>query len=121
MAYNISVAMPAEQWEERWRWVRNGYELLRDKGIPQNPHSIMLYRSLAWIFQHKIGGVSDDCHKHYKRELAFAMRSMLVERGRKEPLNQQDFLDMTNAPQTLRQVLQDPDVSKLVDVLRQAD
>lgn len=121
MAYNISVAMPAEQWEERWRWVRNGYELLRDKGIPQNPHSIILYRSLAWIFQHKIGGVSDDCHKHYKRELALAMRSVLMELGREEPLSQQDFLDMKNAPQTLRQALQDPGVSKLVTGLRQAD
>ena len=70
MAYNISVAIPASQWEERWRWVRNGYELLRDKGIEKNPHSILLYRSLAWIYQHKIGGVTDDCHKHYKRELA---------------------------------------------------
>jgi len=37
MAYNISVAIPASQPEERFRWVRNGYELLRDKGIPLNP------------------------------------------------------------------------------------
>ena len=47
MAYNISVAMPASQWQERWKWVRNGYELLRDKGIEKNPDSIILYRSLA--------------------------------------------------------------------------
>ncbi|MHC4759463.1 MAG: hypothetical protein ACYTE8_12475, partial [Planctomycetota bacterium] len=40
MAYNISVAIPASQPSERWRWVKNGYELLRDKGIPQNPKSI---------------------------------------------------------------------------------
>ena len=39
MAYNISVAIPASQPEQRWRWVRNGYELLRDKGIPTNPSS----------------------------------------------------------------------------------
>ncbi|NLH16476.1 MAG: hypothetical protein GX455_07855, partial [Phycisphaerae bacterium] len=39
MAYNISVAVPNTQWEERWRWVRNGYELLRDKAIPLNPKS----------------------------------------------------------------------------------
>ena len=37
MAYNISVAMPATQPQDRWRWVRNGYELLRDRGIPMNP------------------------------------------------------------------------------------
>src|SRR5210317_127588 len=33
MAYNISVAIPNTQPEERWRWVQNGYELLRDKAI----------------------------------------------------------------------------------------
>ena len=37
MAYNISVTCKAP--EERWRWVRNGYELLRDKAIPLNPNS----------------------------------------------------------------------------------
>ena len=31
MAYNISVTQKSA--EERWRWVRNGYELIRDKGI----------------------------------------------------------------------------------------
>ncbi|MBE3144398.1 MAG: hypothetical protein IMZ61_10810, partial [Planctomycetes bacterium] len=44
MAYNISVAIPAEQPDQRWQWVKNGYELLRDKGIPLNPKSISLYR-----------------------------------------------------------------------------
>lgn len=77
MAYNISVAIPNTQPEERWRWVRNGYELLRDRGIELNPHSIILYRSLAWIFQHKIGGITDDSHWYYKRELALSMRSVL--------------------------------------------
>ena len=47
MAYNISVAIPNTQCDERWRWVRNGYELLRDRGIPLNPNDIYLYRSLA--------------------------------------------------------------------------
>ena len=43
MAYNISVAIPASQPDQRWQWVRNGYELLRDEGIPTNPKSIQLY------------------------------------------------------------------------------
>ena len=50
MAYNISVAIPNTQPEERWRWVKNGYELLRDRAIELNPKSILLYRSLSWIF-----------------------------------------------------------------------
>ena len=61
---------PATQPEQRWRWVKNGYELLRDKGIPLNPKSIPLYRELARIFQHKIGGVSDDAHEYYKLQFA---------------------------------------------------
>jgi len=67
-AYNISVTMTRP--EDRWRWVRNGFELLRDRGIPLNPRSIALYRQLAWIFEHKIGGMTDDFHWYYKVELA---------------------------------------------------
>ena len=77
MAYNISVCLPATQPEERWQWVKNGYELLRDQGIPLNPKSILLYRELARIFQHKIGGVTDDAHRYYKLQLALAMEPLL--------------------------------------------
>jgi hypothetical protein len=77
MAYNISVAIPATQPEQRWRWVKNGYELLRDEGIPLNPKSSQLYRELARIFQHKMGGVSDDAHKYYKLQLAEALGPLL--------------------------------------------
>lgn len=70
MAYNISVAIPATQPEQRWRWVKNGYELLRDEGIPLNPKLIQLYRELSQIFQHKLGGVSDDAHEYYKLQFA---------------------------------------------------
>ncbi len=56
MAYNISVAIPETQPDERWRWVRNGYELLRDQGIEINPKSVLLHRQLGFIFQHKITG-----------------------------------------------------------------
>ncbi|MHC5118827.1 MAG: hypothetical protein ACYSOH_02260 [Planctomycetota bacterium] len=92
MAYNISVAIPNTQPEERWRWVRNGYELLRDRAIELNPKSIILYRSLAWIFQHKIGGVTDDVHWYYKRELALSMRSVLGD----DPSN--DYFQSLTAP-----------------------
>lgn len=77
MAYNISVAIPTTQPDQRWLWVRNGYELLRDKGIRWNPKSLELYRELARIFQHKIGGIADDAHKYYKIQLALAMEPLL--------------------------------------------
>ena len=115
MAYNISVAMPASQWQERWKWVRNGYELLRDKGIKHNPNSIDLYRSLAWIFQHKIAGVTDDCHKHYKREIALSMRQLLY------PMTNEHFRMLQESPRDLDTILADPDVAAFVDRLIEAD
>jgi len=115
MAYNISVAIPATRWQERWRWVKNGYELLRDKGIEKNPHSIILYRSLAWIFQHKIGGVTDDCHKHYKRELALSMRSLLG------PQTNEYFQALTATGKKFSDVAADPAVSEFIKALKSAD
>jgi hypothetical protein len=116
MAYNISVAVPNTQWEERWRWVRSGYELLRDKAIPLNPKSILLYRSMAWIFQHKMGGVADDCHRHYKRELALAMRALLG-----DPETNDMFEKLNAAPSELAERLKDPGVAAFVAKLRAAD
>jgi len=77
MAYNISVTIPKTQPDQRWHWVKNGYELLRDKGIYSNPRDIQLYHELARIFQHKIGSVSDDAHKYYKLQMAMEMKPLL--------------------------------------------
>jgi len=77
MAYNISVATHTQR--ERWMWVRNGIELLREKGIPLNPTSAPLYRQLAWIFLHKVGQFSDDMHWYYKRQLALEWQQILGE------------------------------------------
>ncbi|MHC4205734.1 MAG: hypothetical protein ACYSTT_13855, partial [Planctomycetota bacterium] len=78
MSYNISVAIPATQPDQRWRWVRNGYELLRDEAIDKYKlNNITLYRELARIFQHKVGGVSDDAHKYYKLQLAMSLEPLL--------------------------------------------
>ena len=116
MAYNISVAIPNTQPEERWRWVRNGYELLRDRAIPLNPRSILLYRSLAWIFQHKIGDISDDCHRFYKKEIASAIRAVLGDRP-----DHALFDRLAAAPRTLDGVLADPKVAQFIAELQQAD
>lgn len=115
MAYNISVAMPASQWQERWKWVRNGYELLRDKGIKHNPNSIDLYRSLAWIFLHKIAGTTDDCHKHYKREIALSMRRLLY------PMTNEHFQAMQESPKDLDTLLKDPQIALFVERLIETD
>jgi hypothetical protein len=115
MAYNISVAMPNTQPQERWRWVKNGYELLRDKGIPVNPRSIGLYRSLAWIFHHKIGGITDDASKFYKLQLYWAMEPLVGD------ATNETFAAMAKAPASLAELTQDEAVAKLVADLRLAE
>lgn len=115
MAYNISVAMPASQPQDRWRWVRNGYELLRDKGIPKNPKSISLYRSLAWIFQHKMGSISDDAHRYYKLQLANEMQPLLGD------TSYEYFQALAQAPTKLSEILAKPEVAKFISDLKSAD
>ena len=75
IAYNVSVMMP--QPEDRWRWVRSGIELLRDEGLRYNPGDARIYRELGWMFQQKIGGVTDTAHLYYKKQWASDMRPFL--------------------------------------------
>jgi hypothetical protein len=120
MAYNISVAIPESQPEQRWHWVKNGYELLRDKGIEQNPKSIGLYQQISMIFQHKIGAVSDDAHKYYKIQLALAMQPLL-ESGDLNAQSHEFFEELKNAPTQWKQIGSDPNYTTLIDELQKAD
>ena len=115
MAYNISVAIPASQPQERWRWVKNGYELLRDHGIVLNPKSIGLYRELARIFQDKIGSVRDDVHKYYKLQLATGMEPLLG------PADNQYFKALAEAPTDWQQIIKDANVVPIITALKSAD
>ncbi|MBI3881271.1 MAG: hypothetical protein HY301_14555 [Verrucomicrobia bacterium] len=75
MVYNISVKFqdPAD----RWRWVLRGIELLRDEAVPLNPKDGLLYRELAWFYQHKIGYYLDDAHNYYKQQWVNEMSRVL--------------------------------------------
>ena len=115
MAYNISVTIPATRPDQRWRWVKNGYELLRDKGIEKNPRSILLYRELARTFQHKIGGISDDAHRYYKLQLALAMEPLVGSQ------NNQYFKALAEAPTDWLEIIKDADVLPLIKALKSAD
>ncbi|MEY2407578.1 MAG: hypothetical protein QOF48_248 [Verrucomicrobiota bacterium] len=75
MAYNISVKFRDPY--DRWRWVQRGIELLRDDGLRFNPKEALIYRELAWFYQHKIGQNLDDAHLFYKFELAHEMQRVL--------------------------------------------
>jgi hypothetical protein len=95
--------------------VKNGYELLRDQGIELNPRSILLYRQLAFIFQHKIGAVSDDAHKYYKLQLAEMMEPLLG------PADDAYFEALTKAPTSWEHIMADANIAVLVDRLASAD
>ena len=81
MAYNISVKFTAP--EDRWRWVRHGIELLRDDALRYNPDEALIYRELAWFFQHKMGANLDDAHFYYKTAWAIEMDKALNPARRK--------------------------------------
>ncbi len=116
MAYNISVAIPPTQPDQRWRWVKNGYELLRDEAITKYKlNNLEIYRELARIFYHKIGGISDDVHKYYKLQLAAAMTPLLG------PADNNYFDALAEAPTSLEQIIGDPNVAAFVNALKAAD
>ena len=115
MAYNISVAMPNTQPQERWRWVKNGIELLRDQAIVKNPNNILLYRSLGWIFFHKMGGVSDDAHKYYRLQLALAMKPLL------DPQTNESYEKLAVAAADWASLVADLAVAKLAEDFEKAD
>ena len=75
MAYNISIKFKDPN--ERWLWVLRGIELLRDRGLLYNPKEALIYRELAWFYQHKIGANLDDGHDFYKHMVAEEMDKAL--------------------------------------------
>jgi len=116
MAYNISVTIPATQPEQRWRWVKNGYELIRDQAIDKYKlKNITLYREIGRIFQHKIGGVSDDANKYYKLQLALALQPLLGS------ADTQYFDAIADTPTTWREIAGDPNFTDLIEALKSAD
>jgi len=80
MAYNISVKF--KDFADRWRWVSQGIELLRDDGLRYNPDETLIYRELAWFFQHKMGQNLDDANMYYKQQWANEMAKVF---GKKKP------------------------------------
>jgi hypothetical protein len=89
MAYNISVTF--NDFEDRWRWVRRGIELIRDEAQVYNPKDPELFKELSWIYLHKLGQDMDDANRYYKTQLALFMTDLLGE----PPV---DWVGLTQAP-----------------------
>lgn len=78
-AFNMSwnIAAMGRTPDERYNWVNNGIALLRDRGIPLNPKSLMLYKQLAWTYFSKIGTDLDEYNQYYKQRLAAEFQHLL--------------------------------------------
>jgi hypothetical protein len=72
MAFNISVKF--KDFSDRWRWLNNGIELLRDRALRYNPDDVPIHRELAWFFQFKMGDYLDDANVVYKQRWAESMK-----------------------------------------------
>ncbi|MFM1833698.1 MAG: hypothetical protein RLZZ461_2014, partial [Planctomycetota bacterium] len=119
MAYNISVLTNTP--EERWDWVRAGVDLVRNEGLRYNPNDVVLHKELAFWFAHKMDGVSDDAHLHYKREHAKEWEYLLGP----EPYEHEDRIawikEIADAPETLEEAeVRVPGTQAIVDDLAAA-
>jgi hypothetical protein len=115
MSYNISVKF--KDFADRWRWVENGIELLRDRGLKYNPNEILIYRELAWNFQHKMGANLDDANMFYKQEWAKEMTPFFGANGTnyENLISPQNANDRTNAFLLREKYKLDPAFIKKVD------
>jgi hypothetical protein len=108
LAYNISVT--CSNHEDRWRWVNEGISLIRDKALVYNPEDPVLYKELAWIFQHKLGNVLDDANLLYKNRLGMQITNILAtgtpdwEALAAAPKNREEFLKLYPADHRLWQI-----------------
>jgi len=116
MSYNISVTMPNPP--ERWNWVMAGISLLRDEGLKHNPRDPQIYSELAWIFLHKMGGLSDDHHRYYKLRLALEMGRLV---GPYQEVMNEELTRLTRAPAQWSEVIGDPNVAVLVGKIKEAE
>ncbi len=120
MAYNISVKFKENSpgiFADRWRWVENGINLLRDEGLKYNPDDALIHRELAWFYQHKVGANLDDGNMYYKAEWAREMEPFFGEDGTNYDhlISPRTAEDRTNAMVLRQKYKLDPEFIKVVD------
>lgn len=116
MAYNISVITNTPS--ERWSWVNAGIDLVRNKGLRYNPNDLGLNKEIAFWFAHKIDGVSDDAHLHYKREFAKEWFYILGAPPYEQVEREKWMRAIADAPNTIEELeVKHPEVKRLVEEL----
>ena len=120
MAYNISVKFKENApgiYSDRWRWVQRGIELLRDRALLYNPDDPLIYRELAWFFQHKMGQNLDDANNYYKIQWKDEMTPYFGPGGTnfESMIHPQTAVERTNAMVLREKFKIDPVFAKKVD------
>jgi hypothetical protein len=110
MAYNISVGTQTAG--ERWQWVQAGIRLLRNEGIPANPNDLYLHKELAYIFLHKVQGITDDANQFYKRQIAKEWQIVLGEPPRPDPKDRSRTHAIAQYAQWLKAVAEAPETEQ---------
>jgi hypothetical protein len=115
LAYNISVKF--KDFPDRWNWVQQGIRLLRDEGLKYNPGEPLIYRELAWFFQHKLGANLDDANMYYKQHWAEEMTAVFGASGTdyRALINPQTTEAKTRAQQLRDKYKMDPQFVQKVD------
>ena len=67
MAYNITVTQ--QNYDVRRRWIKKALETLQT-AMKYNPNDPILYREMAWIYQHKLGDELDNAGPYYRAKMA---------------------------------------------------
>ena len=95
--------------------------LLRDMGLHYRPESMKIHQQLAWIFQHKIGGITDDYHRYYKLQMAYELGPMLssVYGDIIARCSFSDIEALAGAPVDARDLVSDPSVAELIGRIKQ--
>ncbi|MBY0112840.1 MAG: hypothetical protein K2Y21_08465 [Phycisphaerales bacterium] len=115
LAYNISVGTNTRT--ERWYWVNAGISLLRDRAIPANPNDLLLHKELAWIYLHKIQGVTDDSNRYYKMKVAEEWQSLLGPPPPADPKDRSRDAAIARVAATMEPIAAAP--TQLADVIAQ--
>lgn len=79
LAYNVSMLVSRP--EDRWRWVRQGMELLQSEGVRLNPANAQLRKELAWMYLHKLGSDMDRDAAYFRTQWAREIDPYLAEGG----------------------------------------
>ncbi len=109
--WNMSsnIVNEVEDPDERWKWVLQGIELLRDEGLRYNPGNEIIRRELAGIFRNRIGRSLDSHHQHYKQQWVRLVIPFIQDGNRAE------LEGLASAARTRRELVARPGVNDLVE------